>query len=405
MWTAWKLAAWALAPNDMIKRLIFCLVLLFSSAALAKPFIPASEDTVLEYLTYSSAEAAELRQLRNVLTQQPHNLELATDLAWRYLHTARATGEPRYYGYLQAALAPWWSQSRAPAQVLLLRATVRQNQHEFAAALADLARLLVLQPRNQQAWLTQAIVLTVQGHYPEALQSCLPLRRLASTLLFATCYYHVLSHNGQAEASYAALEGIVSRSSSHSEERHWALAVLAEIAMRLGYVEDADKYFQETLAQLNQRKDIYLLSRYADFLLDQQQPQRVIKLLGDETQSTDLLLRLVIAERQLNHPEFATHKALLNDHLQTMQRRGDDKHLALRAKALLNVFDKPERALSLALRNWQTQREPSDAQLVLQAALSAQDYDRAKPVLEWLVQAKLEDITITRLTQQLQELE
>ena len=42
----------------------------------------------------------------------PRNAELAVRLAARYFDEAAAEGDPRYIGYAQAALAPWWDAAR-----------------------------------------------------------------------------------------------------------------------------------------------------------------------------------------------------------------------------------------------------------------------------------------------------
>ncbi len=75
----------------------------------------------------------------------------------------RVAGDPRYAGYAQATLAPWWDLQPLTEEVLLLRATLRQRVHQFDAALADLAAVLsaiLAMPRHSSA---RATVLQVQG--------------------------------------------------------------------------------------------------------------------------------------------------------------------------------------------------------------------------------------------------
>ncbi len=90
----------------------------------------------------------------------------------------RVTGDPRYAGYAQAALTPWWDLKQPPEEILVLRATLRQRVHQFDAALADLAAVLGANPRNAQARLTRATVLQVLGAYGAAREECLALRNL-----------------------------------------------------------------------------------------------------------------------------------------------------------------------------------------------------------------------------------
>ena len=133
-------------------------------AVQAAPRVPVSDSEVLERLpSIQSAPAfREVRLLRAALSQRPDDLTLALQTARRYIGLGRTTGDPRYAGYAQAALAPWWTLQRLPDEVLLLRATLRQRVHDFDAALADLEAMVARNPRNAQAHLTRATVLAVQ---------------------------------------------------------------------------------------------------------------------------------------------------------------------------------------------------------------------------------------------------
>jgi hypothetical protein len=55
-------------------------------------------------------------------------------VAQGYLELGRVSGDPRYAGYAEAALAPWWHLDQPPQEVLVLRATLRQRMHLFDAA-------------------------------------------------------------------------------------------------------------------------------------------------------------------------------------------------------------------------------------------------------------------------------
>jgi hypothetical protein len=55
----------------------------------------------------------------------------------------------------------------------------------------------------------------------------------------------------------------------------------------------------------------------------------------------------------------------------------------------------------MALRNWQVQRAPWDARVVLEAALAANEPKAAEPVLVFLQQTQLEDPIIEPLAREL----
>ena len=390
--------------NKRCKCLMIVLILGWGGSGLtaAAPYLPEHDTQIVERLPSGyDSETQTLKRLRNTLASDPNNLTLALDLARRHIERGRSESDPRYYGYAQAALRPWWDQAQAPPQVLVLRATLRQNQHDFAGALKDLSQALKIQARNAQAWLTQAVILQVLGDYKNALHSCRMLSKFHRGLLAYTCIASVISLSGQAEQAYTLLnQTLKQKPSAHPQERLWALTVLAEIAVRLGRFEAAEQHFQQALAL--DLRDIYLLSTYADFLLDQQRPEAVRTLLKDDTRPDALLLRLVLAEKQLNTPQLNTYKENLEARIRAARLRGGITHLGATARFTLQVLNRPDDALELALSNWAVQHEPRDARLVLETALAAKNPKAAQPTLNWLKQTGLEDIRLTALAKKLE---
>jgi tetratricopeptide (TPR) repeat protein len=228
-------------------RLIALLALAAVAAgAGAQPYTPAHDDVVLERLPERGDPAlAELKRLRARLSANPRDVAVAVDVARRSIQAARTSGDPRFAGQAEAALAPWWRDADAPPQVLLLRATIRQNRHEFAAALADLDRLLATNPAQAQALLTRATLLTVQGRYDEALRDCDALQQVARSLAGVTCATAVQSVTGHADAAYDRLTTALARARDAPPMRAWALTLAGDIAARRGDVAASERHFRE----------------------------------------------------------------------------------------------------------------------------------------------------------------
>jgi hypothetical protein len=390
----------------MIKRVLvrIAVVLLTCTGVLhATPFVPESDEELLEHLpTVANPLIRELRSLRQQLAREPNNLELATRLARRYIELGRAESDPRYYGYAQGSLKTWWHLAEAPAEVLVLRATIRQNRHDFDGALADLSALLSREPRHAQGWLTRAVILQVRGEYRDAQRSCLPLMNPADTLLAVTCLASVSSLSGQAGRSYELLlRTLQAAPSAPQEVRLWSLTTLAEIAVRLGKNKEAERLFREALAL--EQPDAYLFAAYADFLLDQNRPQAVAVLLKDEIRVDGLLLRLALSEQRLGSEQFAAHLASLRARFAASRMRGDTLHQGEEARFTLQLLNQPLEALRLAQANWAVQREPRDARILLEAAIACGDSSAARPVLEWLSETKLEDVRLKQVVERLVE--
>ncbi|MEO8426530.1 MAG: tetratricopeptide repeat protein [Verrucomicrobiota bacterium] len=367
------------------------------------PFTPSDDHQVLERLPAktSSADLLILRRARAALTNDPENLQTSLRLARDYIAKSRAESDPRYLGYAQATLAPWWDSPDPPVDILVLRATIRQSNHDFDNALADLAKALKADPANGQAWLTRATILQVLGEYDDAKRACLPLWRLASELITVTCASSIASLSGEAARSYELLDRTLERNfNAAASERLWALTVLAEIAVRLGRDTEAESYFRRALAL--ELRDGYLLGAYADFLLDHDRPTEVTDLLKDETRVDGLLLRVTLAEKSLRPQPaaFTAHGSALRERFAASRQRGDKVHRREEARFTLHLLNQPKEALRLAKENWTIQREPADARILLESALAAKDPASARPVMDSLEKNHLEDLELAKLASQ-----
>ncbi|MDO9106412.1 MAG: hypothetical protein Q7U57_15780 [Methylovulum sp.] len=378
-------------------------VCLFGNPGHATPYLPSSDDEVLERLpTQANNADRQLRQMQRVLNNDPKNLALAIRTANALIEKARSDADPRYYGYAEAAVGYWWKQPQPPSAVLMLRATIRQHRHDFDGALADVHEVLAEEPRNAQAWLAQAVIQAVKGDYGQALNSCLILKRLSSRLVYASCAANAASLSGKAKPAYQLLKETMASTASTADvqEQLWALTILAEIAARLGDNGAAETHYLQALA-LKQR-DVYLLSAYSDFLLDQNRPADVVTLLGGDTRPDGLLLRLALAEQALGSATLAQHVSELQVRMAAYRLRGDTMHQREEARITKQLLKQPEQALRLALHNWAVQREPWDARLVLETALAVDDVGAAKPVIDWLRRWHMEDNILQRLTAELE---
>jgi tetratricopeptide (TPR) repeat protein len=371
--------------------------------ALAAPFVPADDSLILERLPpVDPGLKHELRIMRRALEADPGHLGLALSLALGYARLGRAEGDPRYDGYAQAALAPWWDERAPPLPVLMLRATLKQRRHEFDAAIADLDRLLARSPADTQALLTKATILSVQGRPEAALESCELLPGGVVELTRAACVAGAIGRGGRArEADRLLRAALAGAGEVDPGLRIFALTLHAELAAQLGDAAQAEACFRKALDL--EVRDPYLLGAFADFLLDGDRAAEVPGLLGEVTRIDPLLLRLAIAERRLGHPQLGEHVRRLGDRFEAEVRRGDTVHLREAARFALHLIDRPREALNLALANFRTQREPMDARLVFEAAHAAGRPEAAAPVLAWLRQTGLEDARIEALMTSLRE--
>jgi tetratricopeptide (TPR) repeat protein len=325
--------------------------------------------------------------LRKRLALWPRDMEAATGLARLEIEEARRNGDPRSLGYAEAALRPWAGDEEAPPSVLLLRATISQSRHQFDEALQDLDRLLARAPDESQAWLTRALVLSVQGRYAEALASCAALEKHASRFAQAACRAPIEGLTGRARRAAAALVVTLEETTTPTE-RAFGHGLLGELARWTGDDAEAERQFGLALAE--EPTDAYTRAALADLLLDANRPEEAAALVSAYTRDDGLLLRLALAEAVRGSVRAPAVAAELRERFAASRRRGDSLHGREEARFVLWIEGDASRALELARANWALQREPADARVLLESASAAKTPEAAAPVLAWLDESQFE---------------
>lgn len=377
-------------------------VMLVASASSAAPYRPSDDATVLVTVPPAAASTqTAFRTAQNALAANPNDLDLALEVARAAIRDGRASADPRRYGQAQAALAPWWSIPNPPMSVRVLRAIVRQSLHDFAGAEADLEAILRLDPRNGQARLTRAFVRQTVGSLADAKDDCRRLPPSVGALAAAVCWLRVQALTGSAASALERLDQVIKIYGKVDPlVLRWAQAVGADMAAMLGQTEAADLHFSEATADGG---DIPTLVASADHLLDTDRPAEVLTLLADRSEADIVYLRLAIAGKRLNDPRAPHWTALLADRFAAANAGGVQLHLREEARFELEVRGDAATALKLALANWKIQKEPSDARLVLQTALAANDPAAAADVLAFIEKTGLADTRIKPLQDKVAE--
>jgi hypothetical protein len=386
--------------------LSLCLALAAHSAH-AAPFTPSDDKQVLERVPVRAGNprARELQTLRAAVQREPRNADAAAQLARHWIENALAEGDPRYIGYAQAALAPWWTEPAPPPAVRVQRAVVLQYGHQFTPALADLSAATAAEPENAEAWAWQAAIHMVRADYPAARRACDGLAPLTTLLTATACEAYADSLTGRAAQAASELGdalGLAGEDTS-AAERVWALTRLAEIEERRGEFVSAESAFKQALAQ--GLADVYLLCAYADFLLDRGRASDALKLLDGRGRADVLLLRLALAAKSANDARAKKWADELAARFDAARVRGDRTHEKEESRLVLALRGDAPRALSLARANLeQEQREPADMRVLLEAALAARSREAAAPALQWLDANKVESVVLRTLADRIKAL-
>lgn len=375
-------------PFPRLARGIFFLGLLpWLPAVAATPYRPADDSIVLERLPAAPLPVARAAPAR--LTG-----EQAAAIAQLQITRARSTGDPRFLGYAQGVLAPWWHSENAPDDVLLMRATLRQSFHDFDGALRDLDRLLARQPENAQAWLTRATVMRVLGRYPEASAACARLQGLVDAFVPQLCGAAVRGLGGELAAAVQILDALRPALKAQPQSLvAWYFAERAEMSSRAGDAPWAESLYRESLSAMP--GDLDLRATYADLLLDRGRARDVLALIDADTAVDALRLRRALALHVLGDPGFAALDIEIREGFDAARRRGEALHRREEARYVLRTTSDAQRALQLAQDNWAVQHEPWDARLLIEAAQAAGRPDAAAPVRAWIASTGYEDARLT----------
>lgn len=367
---------------------------LLAIPAQALPRTPVADATVIEKLPFRAgdARARELEALRARARKAPGDSDAAVALAQAYFDMAQARGDPRYVGYADAVVSQF--EQHPTADLLVMRGMLRQYRHDFDEALSDFAAALTLAPERADAHAWRGAIYLVEAKYNNARKECAALLALQRPVLHGGCTGLVQAYTGQLTAAYATLQQALTLA-RYDDQRRWLLTRLGEVSAWLGQNARAERHYRGALA-LGQ-DDAYLLAAWADFLLDNERPAEVIRLLAAWDASDPLLLRLAEAETLLQAPQAKTHEQALEDRFAAAKLRGDTTHRAEEARFQLRLRKNPSLAVQLATANYQVQKEPRDLRVLLESALAAHNPAAAKPGRDWLLSTGFEDVRLRGL--------
>ena len=386
----------------LLAPLFTLFLVLTGAAAHAAPYTPDNDAIVVERLPGRASDPATRRveSLRKQLAARPDDATLRVEIARRYFDMAMAQGDPRYVGYASAALAPLAKATPSPAGYDMALGLIQQFSHAFEPALASLSKAAQLDPTSPEPLLWRTAIFMVQARYAEAAAECARIVPMASVLLGTGCGAYVEASTGQLAPAFQKLADAVKASPQASAELLlWQNTRLAEMAWRLQRFDAAESYFKNAL-KLGVT-DQFLLGAYADFLLDRQRPAEVLTLLADWERSDILLLRLALAGKALGDKRGADWAGQLRDRFKAAEQRGDRLHEQEAARFELDIEGNAAKATQLAIRNYEVQKEPRDADILMRAALAANQAKSAQPALDWLRTSRYEDAPMTQLASQL----
>lgn len=347
--------------------LMLLLVTLPMSVMAASPIRPSSDNEVIEVLPAVTRS----RMTAPDTGRTPADPREAVATSRQAITVARQTGDNRYWGRAQSALAPWWDRVDAPVEVAVLQATVQQGRHEFEASRKVLTAALARQPGHAQGWLNLAALERLSGRYNESLAACREVVRAGQTLYAQACELETRSLLGEHEPAIRGIARLLTQVAD-ADQQSWLLSLLAEARERAGQDAAALATFEQSLAR---QPDLYTSIALSDLLLRTGNPSKALAVLLPLPQTDAVVLRRGIAWRRLGDNRWREALVTFQERVAELKRRGDDPGLHGRELAMSALWleDDAPGALAIARKNLTLQREPVDWSLALQCAQAAGD--------------------------------
>lgn len=381
----------------MLQWLVLLAWLPAGQAANGPPrFHPASPDYVVlqipaDFAAKSSSES------RDDLAMAARDPSRAESTASRLIALARSTREPRYFGRAEAILDHWIGRQDSPPSLLLLKADILQQRHDFTGALDLLDRGVATDPRNTQARLMRATVLMVRGEPQLARTDCAALLALGEQSIGTICLAQSMADSGELSRAIAIAQLVLSRGEiDDTRTLAWTHSSLADFESRRGSLGSAEQHWRAALAAAPD--DELVRCSLSDILIARGAASDALELLNLPRPSVAVLVRRAMAQSVLRETVARTAtQAQLDELLQLEARRGERVHLREEALFALASGRPATESLQLARKNFSIQREPIDARLLARAATAAHDSAALEELRGWRARTGFKDRRVDEL--------
>lgn len=364
----------------MLRQLSVVLMFLLPVVALAQrppAVVPKRNDTVVERLPKGYA----------ALMPGSAAISAAGQLAQaeRLLATAARTGDARLAARADALL-DGFPAGDANLSLLRARAYAAQYRHDFDAAVGLLDRLIRNRPRDAEARFSRAQILLVQGHLDRAHRDCAVLALGVDSASGLLCIAALSLRTGNNDTAARMLDLWLMQADANNPSRRHVLVMRGEVAARAGS-PDADGWFQQALAMAPD--DVRTLAAYARHLRGQGRHAQVLQLLAKAPDVDGLHLERTLAAHAAGLSTARAMSAAQARRYEVAHAVGSEPELRDEAEFVLTVQADPQRALVLAQRNFVTQRDAEDVDLLLRAAAAAKRPEALQPLRAWAQAQKL----------------
>ena len=343
--------------GSVFQRLFILALLAFVLPCLAQRppiVIPVSRDTVLEQLPRGYA----------ALEPRAKGRDASLTEAQALLAIAARTGDGRLAARAEGLLAALPAHEKTTAAALSTRAFAAQHRHDFAEALHLLDQAIAAAPRDANARLSHAQILLVQGRLDAARRDCAALALGVDADAGTLCIAALAMRRGNVAQAADLLDRWLARPSRDRDLLRYVLVMRGETASRSGDVH-ADAWFHRALALAPD--DVRTLAAFARHLRAHGRDADAFALLTHAPDTDGLALQRVLAAQASRLPEAPRLAAALARRYALAHALDATPELRDEAEFALTVRGDAATALRLARKNFETQRDVEDIDLLQRA--------------------------------------
>lgn len=396
-WTPWNPTA-----VQLVRALVCGLVAFWGTVAVAQErFVPKPDTVVLAASVHAlGSEYGALREAEQQWRKDPKALEPSLRYARAAFLTGLTEGDLRWYGSAKAALQPWWAAADLSPEGLFLRGLIKQGFHDFSGGLADVNRAIAADPSHSEYWSWRFSLHLLASEMEAARLDCNEIESRFGADEGRACLATWLYRNGQPRRAVELLDRLVRLPDFQGGlSQDWLRFHQGEAYRVLGQPERAIDIWGQ---HLKTRPRAHGVRVALAELLNERGLYAQARRVALTAMPTDaLLVQSLLASRGLGEPEAVQLAAQVESRMQSQGLRRETLIERPQMMYLIRYGRDVAAGLALAADNWAAQNEPTDAALLVEAALKENQPKLAEPVLAWMSRTGYSDPVLEPLARQL----
>lgn len=374
-----------------------------AGAALAQErFVPQPDAVVLPASVHAlGSQYGALREAEQAWRRNPQALEPALRYARAAFLTGLTEGDLRWYGSAKAALQPWWTATNLTPDGLFLRGLVKQGFHDFSGGLADINAAIAADPGQSEYWSWRFSLHLLTSDMAAARADCREIEARFGADEGRACLATWQYRNGQPQAAVDLLDALVKLPDFQGGlAQDWLRFHQGEAYRVLGQPERAIAVWQQHLKARPRAHGVRVA--LAELLNERGQFAQARQVATTPAPTDALLVQSLLASRGLGDAAATAQLAAqVEARMQSQDLRRETLIERPKMMYLIRYGRDVAAGLQLAADNWATQNEPTDAALLVEAALQQDRPALAEPVLAWMDRTGYSDPTLQPLAQKL----